>query len=450
MVPKIAAKGASFKGAAAYYLHDKEADTSERVEWTDTRNLATNDPELAWKIMAATASCQSRLKDQAGIPPTGQKSVNVVMTYSIAWHPDEKKSLTREEMLQAAHDSIEALGAGEHQALLICHNDEPHPHVHIMLNRVSPIDGRMLSSSKEKLKLSRWAQDYEETRGKIWCEERVKNNHARDVLGQFTRASKERPRHIFEIEASAKKAAQRRPAEAKVLTEAEKQKDLALSRKGREMAERHEGQWQELSKEHKARKQAIAKETRSEVKRVGKTIREKNIPARQAMDKWQESEKRLFEQRESQLLGKMRNIVAGVRSTSTTRDEHRGRIGEAFNIITSRAKREEQFARVQAREQRAFNAAENKQIASAEARVKADGKIEQQTNLERFYETRKSIQFTQGMEQAKLKAEWKQRGEDRKQAWKEFRLGQFIKAHGVGGGGMNREQERDRGRERER
>ena len=41
MVPRLHAKGTSFKGASAYLLHDKAASTSERVAWTDTRNLAT-------------------------------------------------------------------------------------------------------------------------------------------------------------------------------------------------------------------------------------------------------------------------------------------------------------------------------------------------------------------------------------------------------------------------
>lgn len=449
MVPKIAAKGASFKGAAAYYLHDKGKDTDERVEWTETRNLATDDPDLAWRIMAATASCQSRLKEQAGIPPTGRKSVNVVMTYSVAWHPNEKKTLTREEMLQAAVDSIQALGAGEHQALLVCHNDEPHPHVHIMLNRVSPIDGRMLSSSKEKLKLSRWAQDYEERRGKIWCEERVKNNHAREVLGKFTRAAKEKPRHIFEIEAKAKATTRRRPAEAKALSDAERQRDAALSKKGREMAERHDRQWKQLSKVHRARKRAIAKGLRRAIVESEDKIKAKNAPAREAMEKRHSAEKRLFDRREQRLAGRMQNIVDAVRSTASVRDKDKGRIGEAFNVITSRAKREEQFRRVHARESRTFNAKENKQLAKAEMRLKEQGKEKQQANLERFYEARKSIQFTQGMESAKLKAEWKQRNGDRKKVWKEFRLGQFIKKHGVGGGGgINRDQEHYRERER--
>lgn len=141
MIPKLAAKGSSFKGAAAYYLHDKGASTSERVAWTATVNLATENPEAAWRIMVATAKDQARLKEQAGIRNTGRKSADVVLAYSLAWHPDEKDGLTREEMLLAAHASIKALGAEHCQALIVAHQDEPHPHVHVILNRVSPEDG---------------------------------------------------------------------------------------------------------------------------------------------------------------------------------------------------------------------------------------------------------------------------------------------------------------------
>ncbi|HWE03570.1 MAG TPA: hypothetical protein VG326_14285 [Tepidisphaeraceae bacterium] len=62
MVPTVTATGSSFKGAAAYYLHDKDADTRERVAWTHTENLLTDDAQKAWKIMAWTASHQAMLK----------------------------------------------------------------------------------------------------------------------------------------------------------------------------------------------------------------------------------------------------------------------------------------------------------------------------------------------------------------------------------------------------
>ncbi len=61
MIPKINGLGRSFAGVAAYCLHDaptpddRSPETSERVAWTDTRNLATIRAERAARLMAATA-----------------------------------------------------------------------------------------------------------------------------------------------------------------------------------------------------------------------------------------------------------------------------------------------------------------------------------------------------------------------------------------------------------
>ena len=84
MISKIHAKGSSFKGAAAYLLHDKgRVDSDDRVAWIETRNLATDDREIAWRIMAATAMDQARLKEEAGIKKTGRKSDKHVLHVSM-------------------------------------------------------------------------------------------------------------------------------------------------------------------------------------------------------------------------------------------------------------------------------------------------------------------------------------------------------------------------------
>ena len=168
-------------GAAAYLLHDVgEAEAAERVEWVQTRNLATDDPELAARIMAATAMQADDLKRAAGVKATGRKSNAHVLHFSLAWHEREAEALIPEEMMRAALGAIKALGADDRQALIVAHNDTAHPHVHVLLNRISPEDGRMLSSSKEKLALSKWAEDYERARGEILCQQRAINNAARD------------------------------------------------------------------------------------------------------------------------------------------------------------------------------------------------------------------------------------------------------------------------------
>ena len=72
MVPKINGLGRSFAGVAAYCLHDapepddRRPETSERVAWTDTRNLPTIRAERAARLMAATAKAAPDLKAAGG------------------------------------------------------------------------------------------------------------------------------------------------------------------------------------------------------------------------------------------------------------------------------------------------------------------------------------------------------------------------------------------------
>lgn len=202
MVPKIHAKGTSFVDAARYVLHDKGADTDERVQWAKTYNIGTNNPEAAARVMAYTAMDAPRLKKQAGIPNTGRKSKQHVFHATLSWHADESGELTDDHQYSAAKWFLDKLGAGDRQAIIVAHNDGPHPHVHILVNRISHKDGRMLSSSLEKIKASQWAEKYERDRGKIYCDQRVINNAARK-RGDFVRGQKDEPRHFVELRAEA-------------------------------------------------------------------------------------------------------------------------------------------------------------------------------------------------------------------------------------------------------
>ena len=187
MVPKVAARGTSFKGAGLYYLHDKRALTAERVEFTLTENLPTVDAELALRYMAYTAMRQNELKAASGQVMTGRKLSKTVYTYSLAWSPEEEP--TRDEMIEAARDTLTVLGIQEHEALFVAHNDEPHPHIHVIVNRVHPGTGLAAKLSNDHLTLSRWAEAYEKRQGKIRCEQRVENNEKRRN-GQFVKDTK--------------------------------------------------------------------------------------------------------------------------------------------------------------------------------------------------------------------------------------------------------------------
>ena len=199
MVPKINGLGRSFAGVAAYCLHDapepddRRPETSERVGWTDTRNLATIRVERAARLMAATAKAAPDLKRLAGGARGGRKLAKPVLHYSLSWARDETP--TRQEMSRAVDGSLEALGLEGHEALIVAHDDTRHPHVHVVANRVDPETGKAAKLGNSKLRLSRWAEGYEREQGRIRCERRVKNNARR-------RAGEELLRPMWEPAAS--------------------------------------------------------------------------------------------------------------------------------------------------------------------------------------------------------------------------------------------------------
>ncbi len=135
MIPNISKSGTSFRGAGAYYLHDKAADrdlpahlkpqTDDRVAFIDTRNCVNIDPQRAIDEMWATAEAQTRLKLEAGLSTAGRKCTNPVKTISLSWHPSERP--TSDQMLEAADSYLAKMGWSEHQAMLIGHNDTAHP-----------------------------------------------------------------------------------------------------------------------------------------------------------------------------------------------------------------------------------------------------------------------------------------------------------------------------------
>ena len=184
MVPKVAGKGRNFVGAGLYYLHDKKALTTGRVAFTHTENLPTRDPDKAIKCMAWTALRQDQLKVRSGGSSKGRKLTQPVYCYSLSWAPGEEPS--QEEMIGAAKETLKELGLEQHEALFVGHNDEPHPHIHVIVNRVHPETGIAAKLSMDHLKLSKWAEAFERRQGQIRCEQRVENNELRRQ-GEFVK-----------------------------------------------------------------------------------------------------------------------------------------------------------------------------------------------------------------------------------------------------------------------
>lgn len=177
MVPRLAAEGSSFRGAYLYYCHDKKAQTTARIAWTETVNMMTDRVEKAWKVMAYTAKSATQLKRAWGKKRAGDKVEKPVIAYSLAWHPEQTPD--KPTMLEAAKQSIKALKLEGHEAFIVAHNDEQQPHVHVVINRIHPLTGLAANLHRSKRKLSDWARKFQKQEGTDYCPKREENYQKR-------------------------------------------------------------------------------------------------------------------------------------------------------------------------------------------------------------------------------------------------------------------------------
>lgn len=118
-------RGSSFRGAQNYLFAGKVGAVldPERVAWQAMRNLPVSDPHKAAAVMQATASQNLRVKR-----PVEHIIIN----------PPPDAQLSRRAMRGIAERTLEDLGLGEHQALIVEHHDLERRHLHILVNRVHP------------------------------------------------------------------------------------------------------------------------------------------------------------------------------------------------------------------------------------------------------------------------------------------------------------------------
>lgn len=413
MVPKIHAKGTSFRGLANYVLHDKgRAESSDRVEWVRTRNLATQNGHAAWRVMAATAMQASELKARAGIKNTGRKSSDVALHVTLSWHPDQSDGLTKDEMLRAADGAIRALGAEDRQAIVVAHNDEEQPHVHLVINRVSPSDGRMLSSSKEKLRLSRWALDLEQSEGKVLCEEREHNWRARD-RSEYTRGQKDTPRHIHDLIA----ASDRHPDGKRIATE-QKALDTKLGQATRRLRVRHAKEWGALLRAQKLTERAINEDARKAAMQAVGDKRVEFGPRWKALYNSQAQEIKDFEKREKSVSGRARNVLRSVEFKKMFSRGDKGTLSEVYTAIASEGGRLAALQRAHRAAERALHREQRSEERAAVTEARVAGRSTLRESRSVFDAERSTLLFRHAMEDSANRTVWRTRSSDRMAAFR--------------------------------
>jgi hypothetical protein len=364
MVPNVTATGRSFNGAFAYYLHDKRQegearrDTADRVAWTETRNLATDDPDQARRVMIATARQADALKKAAGVRSAGRKSSQHVYAYSLSWSTAEAGQIDRAEMRRAVEASLKALRAEHLQAVIVAHRDTQHPHVHVILNRVDPATGKLHSLSNDHHRLDAWALAYRQARGEEhkYCPARAEKAAARRLsreLGPvFTRSAETRPTRRIGPELARAAA----PGNDNQVHQA---RAAELAKRTAAMRERHATEWRDLSAGLKAARSAAFKQANAARTTARESVKEEFRPF------WRDLYQRQTAERTEQ---RLQGVLALAWTAWTTARAELGDkidksfLSSVFRYVVSKEAREAHLAKRHEAEQRKLGTAARREI----------------------------------------------------------------------------------------
>lgn len=404
MTPKVL-HGRSFKGAAAYLLHDvKNKAAASRVAWTMTRNLATRNPDTAWRVMAAIAMDSSRLKKDAGIKNTGRKQANVVKHLVLSWHPDEKQTLTRVDMEAAIDGALAAIGAEGRQALVIAHNDTNHPHVHILINRVLE-NGTLLPDPYEWNNLQKWALEYQRARKQTYCPQRELNAEAR-ARGEPSKHRKT-PRPLIELNAWIAASSNDNPGRREALTQTHMKlaRDLAARTHG--VKQRHRQQWSDLQAAEAEKRAGIRSAARKAQAATRRHIIETFKPRWKALKDRETAERARFSASEQSTFGRLSNVFRTIDIGRSAIDgEKRSILTQIWSGLRSSAEREAMFVKQQQVRRQELELATKRHIRAALAPVVAKARETLAIAANTYDKARTDLAFVQNGERAQTHAAW--------------------------------------------
>ena len=357
MMPNVS-RGRSFKGVTAYLTHDKrgpgvEAVSSERVGFSQVLNFTAGEarnPEEAAHVMAATWRGADALKAAAGIKSTGRKATAAPVWHcSLSWHPTEAP--TESEMREAALAALKAAGLEldqGYQTVVIQHTDEPHPHLHIVVNLVHPITGKQTNPHRDLPKLQAWADAYDRGRGHNFAKDRRAKQDALARREKIPARQIENPRSRTEWQA--RKAANedrfgRAREEAAALRSTYAARVAALGQASRDDYGRRRTAFAALKSDYEQRREEIKAKYRPHLDAVLKHRRDRNaLPlSPQGFRDWRESrewkalsrrlwsQRHAFGQREGSMTGRLRN--AFVLSIKAGQSQPGGRAGAFLRLM---------------------------------------------------------------------------------------------------------------------
>lgn len=404
--------GKSFKGLAAYLLHDTgRAETAERVAWAQSFNLDAADPEKAWRLMVATALSADALKEAAGIRK-GRAAKNTAYHFSLNFNPADDPA---EATQRAAVDSaLKALGLEKYQALAVAHNDTGHRHVHVMVNLINPEngvsaaskqpDGRAAPLSHTQKKLSQWAQAFEREQGLNVTEGRLANANKR-AQGEIVDARRV-PRNVYERE---KTETQDRLRD--FMKRQYEEKAAAISEKSRAMYDRQSIEWQVQKSTYDTEKTALREFHAGQISEAVTEAKAEMKPEWAALFKRHRIEERGFERDDQTALGLIGHAAAVF--------AEKAREGDALGGLVAAFSKQERRAIMQRRQDRERKAlaARSKKLENLRTdEVRKYQRAERESGRVRYMQECAALKARQDAERAEIRLLWQQHSEARKAA----------------------------------
>lgn len=428
---QLTGTGHSFKGSMTYFLHDKRQEgqeriyTADRVAWTETRNLATDGPHTATRIMIATASQADELKRAAGVKNTGRKATGgPVFSFSLAWHPSEAADLERGEMVGAADHALKVLGLDHLQSVIVAHQDTAHPHVHVIVNRVDPTNGKTTPIRKPAvIELDKWADRYERERGQIVSPNRAKKHDEQERKRKAHPDPEKRKKYIQDRDAARKKepaaaafdrAADPKPAAARADALAQpvsrnKTPAAMLKELGDAVKARHRQEWVTLAADQRARRAAAYQAHGQSIKQAWMQAKAQNRPQWAELFRQQREARKIFDNREQRLADLHGRYLAAITSKQISGDgAGRGLLSASFELVNSSQQRTAAFVARQAEDRAQMAAALKAQTAERIRQMQAVAAREKAQARQGMAAERAALIEWQNAERAKVREAWRQ------------------------------------------
>ncbi|MEM7811347.1 MAG: relaxase/mobilization nuclease domain-containing protein [Planctomycetota bacterium] len=356
----------SFKGLASYCLQDADRKGSERVVFAETRNLGTDDPDAAWRVMAARYYMQDELKKRNGIRPGEHKGAKPVGHLVLGWRDDEAEAqgLDRRMMITAAEDALKSIGADNHQAIIVAHNDTEHPHCHVIINLIGD-DGRLKKNWKEREKLSDFALDHErEHHGRPIVDRRARHWEDRRA-GETPEPVKKKPRDLYELD----RAVEEHP-ELQKFADEHRRKLAAFETAKADLKARQKKHCERLRWVLDERIKRTRDETGRAIRAHKSAVRQANKETWAETYKRQAADRRQFAKNEQALRGGIANAWRLIDWKAALGPEGRpvrGALVTIFNLLTSEAARREAFE-AELKQELTYRRAKQRQIEEAKAK----------------------------------------------------------------------------------